>query len=87
MDDTCAFHLHNSRKACYFDCHRQFFSQDHPYHRNKKAFTKNQVERKVARLRLKGEEIRDWVADFSPAVEVPWTKKRSSRSSSSGGRF
>ncbi|KAL0379205.1 UNVERIFIED_CONTAM: hypothetical protein Sradi_3226000 [Sesamum radiatum] len=24
MDDTCAFHLQNDKKACYFDCHRQF---------------------------------------------------------------
>ncbi|KAL0396288.1 UNVERIFIED_CONTAM: hypothetical protein Scaly_0077200 [Sesamum calycinum] len=24
MDDTRAFHLQHSRKACYFDCHRQF---------------------------------------------------------------
>ncbi|KAL0401502.1 UNVERIFIED_CONTAM: hypothetical protein Slati_4180100 [Sesamum latifolium] len=54
---------------------------------NKKAFTKNQVERKVTRPRLTGEQIRDWVEEFSPVVEVPlslpdgygiehkWTKK------------
>ncbi|KAL0455985.1 UNVERIFIED_CONTAM: hypothetical protein Slati_0937700 [Sesamum latifolium] len=43
---------HNSRMACYFDCHRQFLPADHPYRRNKKAFTKNRVVRKVARPRL-----------------------------------
>ncbi|KAL0438871.1 UNVERIFIED_CONTAM: hypothetical protein Slati_2370100, partial [Sesamum latifolium] len=46
-----------------------------------------QNERKVARPRLTGEQIHDWVKEFSPAVEVPlslldgygskdkWTKK------------
>ncbi|KAL0417047.1 UNVERIFIED_CONTAM: hypothetical protein Slati_3536600 [Sesamum latifolium] len=87
MEDTRVFYLHNGRKACYFDCHRQFLPPDHPYRRNKKAFTKNRVERKLARPRLTGEQIRDWVEEFSPAVEVPlslpdrygiehkWTKK------------
>ncbi|KAL0355391.1 UNVERIFIED_CONTAM: hypothetical protein Sradi_3986000 [Sesamum radiatum] len=60
----------NGRKTCYFDCHRQFLPPDQPYRRNKKAFTKNQVERKVARPRLTGEQIRDWVEEFSVAVEA-----------------
>ncbi|KAL0306995.1 UNVERIFIED_CONTAM: hypothetical protein Sradi_6116800, partial [Sesamum radiatum] len=59
MKDTRAFYLENSRKACYFDSHRQFLPPDHPYRRNKKAFTKNRVERKVARPRLTGEQIRN----------------------------
>ncbi|KAL0374145.1 UNVERIFIED_CONTAM: hypothetical protein Sradi_3330200 [Sesamum radiatum] len=71
MKDTRAFYLQNGRKACYFDCHKQFLPPDHPYHRNKKAFTKNRVERKVARPRLTGEQIRDWVEEFSVAVEGP----------------
>ncbi|KAL0401778.1 UNVERIFIED_CONTAM: hypothetical protein Slati_4207700 [Sesamum latifolium] len=87
MKDTRAFYLLNGRNACYFDCHRQFLPPDHPYHRNKKVFTKNQVEMKVARPRLIGEQIRNWVEEFSPAVEVSllftdvckiehkWTKK------------
>ncbi|KAL0433757.1 UNVERIFIED_CONTAM: hypothetical protein Slati_2710000 [Sesamum latifolium] len=73
--------------ACYYDCHRQFLPPDHPYRRNKKAFTKNRVERKVARPRLMREQIRDWVEEFSPVIEVSlslpdgyriehrWTKK------------
>ncbi|KAL0439230.1 UNVERIFIED_CONTAM: hypothetical protein Slati_2406000 [Sesamum latifolium] len=28
MDDTRAFHLQYGRKACYFDCHRQFLPED-----------------------------------------------------------
>ncbi|KAL0387723.1 UNVERIFIED_CONTAM: hypothetical protein Sradi_2654100 [Sesamum radiatum] len=49
MKDTRAFYLQNGRKPYHFDCHRQFLPLDHPYPRNKNAFTKNQVERKVAR--------------------------------------
>ncbi|KAL0394602.1 UNVERIFIED_CONTAM: hypothetical protein Slati_4426400 [Sesamum latifolium] len=71
MKDTHAFYLQNGRNACHFDCHIQFLPPDHPYHRNKKAFTKNQCERKVARPRLTEKQIRDWVEEFSPAVEVP----------------
>ncbi|KAL0300253.1 UNVERIFIED_CONTAM: hypothetical protein Scaly_3053500 [Sesamum calycinum] len=40
MEDTRAFFLQNGRKSCYFDYHRKFFLLDHPYRRNKKAFTK-----------------------------------------------
>ncbi|KAL0309090.1 UNVERIFIED_CONTAM: hypothetical protein Sradi_5851300 [Sesamum radiatum] len=50
MDDTSAFYLQHGRKACYFDCHRWFLPQDHPYRRNKKAFIKNRQERNIARL-------------------------------------
>ncbi|KAL0442266.1 UNVERIFIED_CONTAM: hypothetical protein Sradi_0165500 [Sesamum radiatum] len=71
VEATRAFYLQNGRKACYFDCHRQFLSPDHPYRRNKKVVIKNQVEKKVTRPRLTGEQICDWVEEFSPAVEVP----------------
>ncbi|KAL0448713.1 UNVERIFIED_CONTAM: hypothetical protein Slati_1427700 [Sesamum latifolium] len=70
MDDTRAFHLQYSRKAFYFDCHKQFLPEHHPYRRNNKAFTINRVENKVARPRLTGDQILDWVADISPAVEM-----------------
>ncbi|KAK4393977.1 hypothetical protein Sango_1868500 [Sesamum angolense] len=87
IDDTRAFHLQYGRKACYFDCHRQFLPKHHSYRRNKKAFTKNCVENKVARTRLTGDQILERVANISPAVEMPlslpdgygsdhkWTKK------------
>ncbi|KAL0440399.1 UNVERIFIED_CONTAM: hypothetical protein Slati_2522900 [Sesamum latifolium] len=55
MDDIRAFHLQHGKKACYFDCHRQFLPKHHPYRRNKKVFTKNHVENKVARPRLSGD--------------------------------
>ncbi|KAL0349543.1 UNVERIFIED_CONTAM: hypothetical protein Sradi_4103500 [Sesamum radiatum] len=62
MDDTRAFHLQHGRKACYFDCHRQFLFAHHSYRRNKKAFTKNGIENKVAHSRLTGDQILDRVA-------------------------
>ncbi|KAL0361983.1 UNVERIFIED_CONTAM: hypothetical protein Scaly_1153500 [Sesamum calycinum] len=87
MNDTRAFHLKHGRKACYIDCHRQFLPTRHAYRRNKKAFTKNRVENKVAHPRLIGDKILDQVANISPTVEMPlslpdgygsddkWTKK------------
>ncbi|KAK4406549.1 hypothetical protein Sango_0661400 [Sesamum angolense] len=71
IDDTRAFHLQYGRKACYFDCQRQFLPTHHPYRRNKKTFTKNHVENKIARPRLTGDQILDRVANISPAVEMP----------------
>ncbi|KAL0320266.1 UNVERIFIED_CONTAM: hypothetical protein Sradi_5288100 [Sesamum radiatum] len=47
MDDTMTFHLQHGRKACYFDCHRQFLPVQHRYQRNNKAFTKNRVQNKA----------------------------------------
>ncbi|KAL0329287.1 UNVERIFIED_CONTAM: hypothetical protein Sradi_4915400, partial [Sesamum radiatum] len=87
IDDTRAFHLQHGRKACHFDCHRQFLSAHHSYRRNKQAFMKNRVKNKVAHLRLTGDQILDQVANISPTVEMPlllpddygsdhkWTKK------------
>ena len=44
MDSSKAFTLNHSRKTSYFDCHRQFLPQDHPYRRNKKTFIKKKAE-------------------------------------------
>ncbi|KAL0361020.1 UNVERIFIED_CONTAM: hypothetical protein Sradi_3786500 [Sesamum radiatum] len=71
MDDTRAFHLQNDRKACYFNCHKWFLLQDHPYRRNKKAFTKNRQERNIARRRLIGKEIRVRVEEYTSAIKQP----------------
>ncbi|KAL0284716.1 UNVERIFIED_CONTAM: hypothetical protein Sangu_2811800 [Sesamum angustifolium] len=87
IDDTSAFHLQHDQKACYFDCHRRFLPQDHPYWRNKKAFIKNRQERNIARPRLTGEEIPVLVEEYSSAIKQSlihppgygtdhkWTKK------------
>ncbi|KAL0392694.1 UNVERIFIED_CONTAM: hypothetical protein Sradi_2492200 [Sesamum radiatum] len=73
MDNIWVFHLQHGRKTCYFDCHRQFVLEHDPYRRNKKAFTKNHVEYKVARRKLTENQIRDWVANISPIVEMSLT--------------
>ncbi|KAL0430419.1 UNVERIFIED_CONTAM: hypothetical protein Sradi_0667900 [Sesamum radiatum] len=73
MEDTQAFRLQHGRKACYFDCHRQFLPHDHPYRRNKRSFTKNRQERKIARPRLTGDEIHRRVEQYGTAVEEPLT--------------
>ncbi|KAK4390261.1 hypothetical protein Sango_2089400 [Sesamum angolense] len=88
IGDTRAFYFQHNRKACYFDCHRQFLLAHHSYRRNKKSFMKNRVENKVTRPRLTGDQILDRVANISPTVEMPlllldgygrdykWTEKR-----------
>ncbi|KAL0278016.1 UNVERIFIED_CONTAM: hypothetical protein Sradi_7304200 [Sesamum radiatum] len=73
MEDTQAFRLQHGRKACYFNCHRQFLPHDHPYRRNKRSFTKNRQERKIARPRLTGDEIHRRVEQYGTAVEKPLT--------------
>ncbi|KAL0435018.1 UNVERIFIED_CONTAM: hypothetical protein Sradi_0209700 [Sesamum radiatum] len=71
MDNTQAFHLQHSRKACYFDCHRQLLKAEHPYRRNKKAFTKGRVEKNEAPPRANGEEVWHSVRYFKSAIEEP----------------
>lgn len=57
MDDAQAFYLQHGRKACYFDWHRQFLAHDHLYEKNKKLFTKNRQEGKIAIPRHIGDEV------------------------------
>ncbi|KAL2249440.1 UNVERIFIED_CONTAM: hypothetical protein Sindi_2417700 [Sesamum indicum] len=71
LDDPRAFYLQHGRKRCYIDYYRQFLPWNHPHRRNKKAFSTNRVERKVAHMRLTREHVHDWIAEFSPTFEVP----------------
>ncbi|KAL0411219.1 UNVERIFIED_CONTAM: hypothetical protein Slati_3711600 [Sesamum latifolium] len=73
IEDKQAFHLQHGRKACYFDWYKLFMSYDHLYKRNKKSFTKNRQEGKIARSRLKGDEIHHRVEQYGTAVEEPLT--------------
>ncbi|KAL0333127.1 UNVERIFIED_CONTAM: hypothetical protein Scaly_2214200 [Sesamum calycinum] len=50
-----------------------FLSHDYPYRKNKRSFTKNRQERKIARPRLTGDEIRHRVEEFGTVVEEPLT--------------
>ncbi|KAL0356232.1 UNVERIFIED_CONTAM: hypothetical protein Sradi_4070100 [Sesamum radiatum] len=68
---TWAFHLQHGRKTSYFDFHQQFLRAGHPYKRNKKAFTKDRVEKNEAPLRANREKIWRSVRHFKSAIEDP----------------
>ncbi|KAK4406486.1 hypothetical protein Sango_0655100 [Sesamum angolense] len=56
IDDIRAFHLQHGRKACYFDCHKQFLPEHHSYRRNKKPSQK--IVSRI-RLHIQGDQILD----------------------------
>ncbi|XP_019100804.1 PREDICTED: uncharacterized protein LOC104789085 [Camelina sativa] len=43
LDETQSFWLQNGRKHSWFDCHRKFLPQDHPYRRNVQAFRRGKA--------------------------------------------
>ena len=38
MSDSMAFYLRHSRKMCWFDCHRMFLPDHHPFRRDRVNF-------------------------------------------------
>ncbi|CAH9111690.1 unnamed protein product [Cuscuta epithymum] len=87
MEKSNAFWLKNSRKPSYFDCHRRFLPQNHPYRKDKKSFLKGRVERDPPPPRLTGYQILNRVQHIPSAIDEPleypygyktdhkWTKK------------
>lgn len=57
MDETQSFWLQNGRKHSWFDCHRRFLPQDHPYRRNVQAFRRGKAITDYPPPWLTGEEI------------------------------
>ncbi|XP_057436487.1 uncharacterized protein LOC130728921 [Lotus japonicus] len=57
MERSKAFSLAYSRKVSWFDCHRQFLSEDHEYRKCPKKFTKGKGETSTKPRRLNGEEV------------------------------
>ena len=57
MDDTKAFTLKYRGKNLWFDCHRRFLDNDHPYRHNSYGFRKNSIENDEAPIRLNGYQI------------------------------
>jgi len=55
--DSDCFRLKFGGKICYFDCHRRFLPNNHPFRLQKNAFRKNTVIRKGPPKRLSGTEI------------------------------
>ena len=46
LDDVDSIRLPKSAKESWFDCHRKFLPDDHPFRKNKDHFLKNKVETK-----------------------------------------
>jgi len=57
FEETESFWLRNGRKHSWFDCHRKFLHEDHPYRRNVRSFTKNRSVRELPPSILSGEEV------------------------------
>lgn len=57
LEETESFWLRNGRKHSWFDCHRKFLHEDHPYRRNVRSFTKNRSVRELPPSILSGEEV------------------------------
>ncbi|GJU10789.1 hypothetical protein Tco_1133185 [Tanacetum coccineum] len=65
MENSKAFSLSNGGKVSWFDCHRQFLPEDHPFRRNKNDFIKNRAELSQCPLTLTGEQVIDQIDQFN----------------------
>lgn len=65
MENSKAFSLSNGGKVSWFDCHRQFLPQHHPFRRNKNDFKKNRIELSTSLPTLTGEEVLKKIDDLT----------------------
>jgi hypothetical protein len=72
MENTKAFSLPHSKKPSWFDCHRCFLPEDHPYRKQKNAFKRNKEELDGPPPRRSGDEM---FAAVSTLPETRWGKK------------
>ncbi|GJX21699.1 hypothetical protein Tco_0226144 [Tanacetum coccineum] len=88
LDNTKAFSLSNGRKVSWFDCHRQFLPERHPFRRNKNDFIKNRIELSPSPLILTGTEVINQIDDFSlkKVTEIGGVESNASLSKSCGWR-
>jgi Transposase family tnp2 len=56
IEDTKALKLEGGGKLCWFDCHRRFLPEHHPFHFQEDSFKKNTIELDPP-SRLTGKEI------------------------------
>ncbi|KAL0430524.1 UNVERIFIED_CONTAM: hypothetical protein Sradi_0678400 [Sesamum radiatum] len=68
MERTKSFRLRYGRKACWFDCHRQFLPPDHPYRRQPYKFRKEKCENDSPPMRLTGEDMRQRVDELPDTI-------------------
>ncbi|XP_047340380.1 uncharacterized protein LOC124943970 [Impatiens glandulifera] len=71
MKKSKSFRLKYGRKACYFDCHRQFLSPEHPYRNDTQHFTKDRVETTLHPPIKDGNEIWSEISHYKLASETP----------------
>ena len=57
VEDTLCFRLKFGGKICYFDCHRCFLPEDHPFRFDRNAFKKDTIVTRGPPKRLSGPEI------------------------------
>ncbi|XP_074352803.1 uncharacterized protein LOC141691955 [Apium graveolens] len=71
MERTKSFTLPKGRKPCWFDCHRRFLPEYHPFRTNRKNFRKGKVENDIPAPRLSGTDMRSCVMRLP---DVPFGK-------------
>lgn len=57
MEEAQSFNLQHGRKISWFDSHRMFLDQHHPFQRNRKNFLKSKTVKRLRPPYKTGEEI------------------------------
>ncbi|KAM3395422.1 hypothetical protein P3S68_004428 [Capsicum galapagoense] len=65
IEETQSFRLQHGRKQSWFDCHRMFLDQHHPFRRDQKNFLKGQTIRRPPPKNRTGEEILDQICNLA----------------------
>ncbi|GJU50148.1 transposon, En/Spm-like protein [Tanacetum coccineum] len=88
MENLKAFSLSNGGKVSWFDCHRQFLPEDHPFRQNKNDFIKNRAELSQSPLTLTGEQVIEQIDEFElkEVTEIEGAEFNASISKSCGWR-
>ncbi|WVZ25292.1 hypothetical protein V8G54_003836 [Vigna mungo] len=69
MEHSKAFRLYHGRKNSWFDSHRRFLSNEHPFRRNRNAFKKGEVDMEDAPPYLMGTEVWNKVNGYPKVTE------------------
>ncbi|XP_025653212.1 uncharacterized protein [Arachis hypogaea] len=70
MEDTKAFWLDYGGKNSWFDYHRRYLPEGHPYRRNKVGVKKNVEEDEEPPIRLSGEQVWERVRHYPKIVDT-----------------
>ena len=64
MEQSKTSYLPHGRKISFFDCHRRFLPENHPFRKNRINFRRGKTEFDNPAPRLSGEEVRDRVMNL-----------------------